>query len=194
MMSKHRHIDKETLAKMELNEMRDLFYDMQRDLRRGASVAKESWRLFRILGEFVDGFDVMGRIGPAISIFGSARTLPNDPVYAHAEKAGRLCVEKNFGVITGGGPGVMEAANKGAFEADGHSVGLNIDLPFEQEPNAFQTEQLDFRYFFVRKVMFVKYAVGFIVFPGGFGTLDELAEKLNSDPNTQSTGLSLWFS
>ncbi|MEM8739133.1 MAG: TIGR00730 family Rossman fold protein [Planctomycetota bacterium] len=145
------------------------------------ALSRESWRLFRILSEFVDGFEVMATVGPAVSVFGSARTPPDDPYYRQAVDCGRRIVERDLAVITGGGPGIMEAANKGAFEsgvAGAKSVGLNIDLPFEQKPNAYQTHELVFRYFFIRKVMFVKYAAGFIIFPGGFGTMDELFESL----------------
>jgi len=138
----------------------------------------ESWRVFRIMGEFIEGFDTLANIGPAISVFGSARTRPGDRYYDMAVECGRKLVEKRFAVITGGGPGIMEAANKGAFEAGGKSVGLNISLPMEQVPNPYQNVELDFRYFFCRKVMFVKYARGFIIFPGGFGTLDEFFESL----------------
>jgi len=138
----------------------------------------ESWRLFKIMGEFVDGVDNLHDIGPAVSIFGSARTKPDDPVYKKAEKIAALFVKNNFAVITGGGGGVMEAANKGAAEAGGTSVGLNIVLPFEQEPNKYSNINLDFNYFFIRKVMFVKYAFAYIIMPGGFGTLDELFESV----------------
>jgi len=147
-------------------------------LGREAALSRETWRLFRILSEFVDGFEVMSEVGPAITVFGSARTKPDDPVYKQAEECGKLIVKRDMTVITGGGPGVMEAANKGAFEAGGKSVGLNIDLPMEQDPNPYQSHQLDFRYFFIRKVMFVKYACGFICFPGGFGTMDEFFESI----------------
>ncbi len=136
----------------------------------------ESWRLFKILGEFVDGIEALHELGPAVSIFGSARTLPEDPLYLKAEKIAALFAENNFTVITGGGGGVMEAANKGAAEAGGKSVGLNIQLPFEQVPNPYANLQLEFKYFFIRKVMFVKYAAAYVVLPGGFGTLDELFE------------------
>jgi hypothetical protein len=140
--------------------------------------SKDSWRLFRILAEFVDGFDGMSRVTPAVSIFGSARIGPEDPYYRKSEEIGRLLVEAGYTVVTGGGPGVMEAANKGATDAEGESVGLNIELPFEQKPNGFVKTLLSFRYFFVRKVMFVKYSVAFVIMPGGFGTLDELFEAL----------------
>ncbi len=138
----------------------------------------ESWRLFKIMGEFVDGVDNLHDIGPAVTIFGSARTEPDDPVYKKAEKIAALFAKNNFAVITGGGGGVMEAANKGATEAGGTSVGLNIVLPFEQEPNKYSNINLDFNYFFIRKVMFVKYAFAYIIMPGGFGTLDELFESV----------------
>ncbi|MDY6793226.1 MAG: TIGR00730 family Rossman fold protein [Thermodesulfobacteriota bacterium] len=138
----------------------------------------ESWRLFKIMGEFVDGVDNLHDVGPAVSIFGSARTKPDDPEYKKAEKIASFFVKNNFAVITGGGGGVMEAANKGAAEAGGTSVGLNIVLPFEQEPNKYSNLNLDFNYFFIRKVMFIKYAFAYIIMPGGFGTLDELFEAV----------------
>ncbi|MEW6535467.1 MAG: TIGR00730 family Rossman fold protein [Candidatus Auribacterota bacterium] len=136
------------------------------------------WRVFRIMSEFVDGFELFMNLGPAVSVFGSAVTLPSDPYYKKAVEIAKLLVENGFGVITGGGPGIMEAGNKGAFEAKGISVGLNIHLPREQKPNPFINKLLEFRYFFVRKVMFVKYAKAFIILPGGYGTLDELFESL----------------
>ncbi|MHC4948278.1 MAG: LOG family protein [Planctomycetota bacterium] len=138
----------------------------------------ESWRVFRVMSEFVDSFDTLARVGPAVSVFGSARTPPTDRYYHLAVDCGRRLAEKEFAVITGGGPGIMEAANKGAAEAGGTSIGLNIALPMEQAPNSFQNVELDFRYFFSRKVCFVKYARGFIIFPGGFGTMDEFFESL----------------
>jgi uncharacterized protein (TIGR00730 family) len=143
-----------------------------------AEQTTDSWRVFRIMGEFVEGFDTLARIGPAVSVFGSARVKPGDAQYHAAEETGRLLVEAGFAVITGGGPGIMEAANKGAAEAGGMSVGCNIELPFEQGMNAWVRTAVNFRYFFVRKTMFVKYAEGFIIFPGGFGTMDELFEAL----------------
>jgi len=139
----------------------------------------DAWRLFRILAEFVDGFELLSEVeAPLVSVFGSARFGPDHPAYALGEELGRKLAQAGFGVVTGGGPGIMEAVNKGAYEAGGVSVGLNIELPHEQRPNRYQTHSLQFRYFFVRKVMFVRYAVGFVVLPGGFGTLDELTEVL----------------
>ena len=138
----------------------------------------DPWRVFRIMGEFVEGFDELATLNRGISIFGSARSKPDDPDYKAAEETAALLVAEGFAVITGGGPGVMEAANKGAFEAGGLSVGCNIELPFEQSANAYLTKSLTFKYFFVRKMMFVKYSLGFIIFPGGFGTFDELFEAL----------------
>ena len=138
----------------------------------------ESWRLFRIMGEFVEGVEALHDIGPAVSIFGSARTPPGDPAYKKAVAVAAAFARENFTVITGGGGGIMEAANKGAAEAGGTSVGLNINLPHEQTPNPFANIQLNFHYFFIRKVMFVKYAMAYIIMPGGFGTLDELFEAV----------------
>src|SRR3954467_13145832 len=139
---------------------------------------QDSWRIFRIMAEFVEGFEVMAPVGKAVSIFGSARTRPHEKYYKEAEETARLFTKAGFGVITGGGPGIMEAANKGAFEAGGQSVGLNITLPQEQEANRYQTIGLDFHYFYARKVMFVKYSAAFVCFPGGFGTLDEFFETM----------------
>jgi uncharacterized protein (TIGR00730 family) len=139
---------------------------------------KDTWRIFSILAEFVEGFEVMPEVFPAVTIFGSSRTHPNTSTYKEAETAARLLVEAGFNVISGGGPGVMEAANKGAAAAGGKSVGLHIHLPNEQKPNKYANVPLDFKYFFIRKVMFVKYAVAYIIMPGGFGTLDELFEAL----------------
>lgn len=138
----------------------------------------ESWRLFKIMGEFVDGVDSLHDLGPAVSIFGSARIAAGTPSYQKAEKIAELFAKNNFAVITGGGGGVMEAANKGSAEAGGTSVGLNIHLPFEQKPNPYATITMEFKYFFIRKVMFIKYASAYVVLPGGFGTLDELFEVL----------------
>jgi uncharacterized protein (TIGR00730 family) len=138
----------------------------------------ESWRLFKIMGEFVDGVEALHDLGPAVSIFGSARIVPEDPIYHKTEEIARLFAENKFAVITGGGGGVMEAANKGAAAAGGTSAGLNIHLPFEQKPNDYANVRLEFKYFFIRKVMFIKYATAFIAMPGGFGTLDELFEVI----------------
>ena len=143
-----------------------------------APEAQDTWRIFRIMAEFVDGFEAMAGLGRAVTLFGSARTSPADPFYKAAERTAALLVKSGFAVITGGGPGIMEAANKGAKEAGGKSVGLNISLPHEQESNPYLTIGLDFHYFYARKVMFVKYASAFICFPGGYGTLDELFETL----------------
>jgi len=138
----------------------------------------ESWRIFRIMAEFVEAIETLSQVKHAVSIFGSARTKPDDPYYQKAELLARRLVEKGFGVITGGGPGVMAAANKGAAEAGGQSVGMNIRLPFEQKPNPYANISIDYKYFFIRKVMFVKYAVAYVILPGGFGTMDELFEAL----------------
>jgi uncharacterized protein (TIGR00730 family) len=141
-------------------------------------LANDSWRIFRIMAEFVEGFEVMAPVGNAVTIFGSARTRPDDPFYHAAEETARRLAKSGLSVITGGGPGIMEAANKGAFEAGGTSVGLNITLPQEQEANRYQNISVDFHYFYARKVMFTKYASAFICFPGGYGTLDEFFETL----------------
>src|ERR1041384_4503599 len=138
----------------------------------------DPWRVFRIMGEFVEGFDELATLTRGIAVFGSARTKPDDPDYKAAQETGALLAAQGFAVITGGGPGIMEAANRGAFEAGGLSIGCNIELPFEQRPNPYQTLSLTFKYFFVRKMMFVKYSLAFIIFPGGFGTFDELFEAL----------------
>ena len=140
--------------------------------------AEEPWRIFRIMAEFVEGFDELSNIGPAVSIFGSARTEPGTKYYELARETAKEIAKAGFAVITGGGGGIMEAANLGAKEGDGVSVGLNIELPHEQEPNEHQNLTLHFRYFFCRKVMFLKYANGFVVMPGGFGTMDEFFESL----------------
>jgi hypothetical protein len=139
---------------------------------------QESWRVFRVMAEFVDGIEQLSPLEPAVTIFGSARSKPGDTYYTMAEQMGKMLAEEGFSVITGGGPGIMEAANKGAYEAGGQSVGLNIVLPFEQKLNPYTTIHINFRYFFVRKVMFVKYAMSYVIFPGGFGTMDELFESL----------------
>jgi len=141
-------------------------------------VSEDPWRVFRIMAEFVEGFEIMSQIGPAVSIFGSARTPPDAPLYDKARTLARMLAQENFAIITGGGPGIMEAANRGADDAGGQSIGLNITLPFEQEPNPYANVELDFHYFFARKVMFLKYACGFVCFPGGFGTMDEFFESM----------------
>ncbi len=140
----------------------------------------DSWQIFKIMAEFVDGFEKLAKIGPCVSIFGSARTKTENKYYEIAVEVGKRLTERGYGVITGGGPGIMEAGNKGAFEAGGKSVGINIDLPFEQFHNRYidRDKVLDFDYFFVRKVMFMKYSQGYIVLPGGFGTMDELFEAM----------------
>jgi uncharacterized protein (TIGR00730 family) len=138
----------------------------------------DTWRVFRIMGEFVEGFDELATLTRAVAVFGSARVQPDHPEYNAARETAALFAREGFAVITGGGPGIMEAANRGAFEAGGISVGCNIELPFEQKSNPYLTRSLKFKYFFVRKMMFVKYSLGFVIFPGGFGTLDELFEAL----------------
>ena len=138
----------------------------------------ESWRIFRIMGEFVEGVEEMYEVGPAVSIFGSARITADNPYYQDAVKISGMLAENGFAVITGGGGGIMEAANKGAAEKNGKSVGLNIVLPMEQKPNPYSNINVEFNYFFVRKVMFVKYAMAYVILPGGFGTLDELFEAV----------------
>ncbi|UCE04699.1 MAG: TIGR00730 family Rossman fold protein [bacterium] len=139
---------------------------------------EDSWRVFRIISEFVEGFEELSSVGDCVTMFGSSRAKQGDPDYELARKIARRLVEAGYGILTGGGPGIMEAGNRGAAEAEGTSVGLNIDLPFEQKPNPYANLQLDFRYFFIRKVMFVKYAKAFVILPGGFGTMDELWEAL----------------
>lgn len=142
--------------------------------------SNDSWAIFKIMSEFVNGYEKMGRIGPCVSIFGSARTKPQDPMFSLAEEIAFKISKAGYGIITGGGPGIMEAGNKGAFLGKGTSVGLNIELPFEQHDNPYidRDKNLQFDYFFVRKVMFVKYSQAFVVMPGGFGTLDELFEAI----------------
>lgn len=139
---------------------------------------KDTWRMFQIMAEFVEGFDTLPEVYPAVTLFGSARTQPTSNTYKNTEILAGLLVENGFNVISGGGPGIMEAANKGAAEKGGKSVGLHIQLPKEQEPNPYANVRLNYRYFFIRKVMFVKYAVAYVIMPGGFGTLDELFESL----------------
>ena len=138
----------------------------------------ETWRIFRIMAEFIEAIETLSRVKPAVSIFGSARTKPGEPYYEKAEKLAQLLAESGFGVITGGGPGIMEAGNKGAAASGGQSVGMNIRLPYEQKPNPYANISIDYKYFFIRKVMFVKYAVAYVILPGGFGTMDELFEAL----------------
>lgn len=171
-------------------------YDVWQDAR-----IKDLWRVFRIMGEFVDGFETLSEIGPCVSVFGSARTKPGEPCYEMGVTVSKKLVERGFGIITGGGPGVMEAANKGAREAGGTSAGLNIDLPHEQHANPYIDKEhlLNFNFFFVRKVMLTKYAQGFVVLPGGFGTMDELFEALTLIQTRKSTqfpvvlmGTSFW--
>ncbi|MGQ9655825.1 MAG: LOG family protein [Thermodesulfobacteriota bacterium] len=151
---------------------------MERQFVIDAMSVSDSWRMFRIMAEFVEGFERLADTQPAVSIFGSARAMPQDREYQMTERLAQLLVERGYSVITGGGPGLMEAANKGAAQAGGHSIGLNIELPLEQRPNPYANIQLNFRYFFVRKVMFVKYAMAYVVMPGGFGTVDELFEAI----------------
>jgi len=147
-------------------------------LNAGNTPINDMWRIFRVMAEFVEGFDELSSIGPAVSFFGSARTQPKQKYYELASQTASKITEAGFAVITGGGGGIMEAANKGAAEAGGKSIGLNIELPTEQIPNDYQNLSLHFRYFFCRKVMFLKYAHGFVVFPGGYGTMDEFFESL----------------
>ena len=142
------------------------------------AMAEDAWRMFRILGEFAQGFEEMADVGKAVTVFGSARLSAGHPDCLKAEALAADLARRGYAVITGGGPGIMEAANKGAFEAGGRSIGLNIDLPHEQAPNGYQTDKVNFRYFFVRKVVLVKYSTAFVAFPGGFGTIDELFEAL----------------
>ncbi len=140
---------------------------------------EDTWRIFRILAEFVDGFEVLSQVGKAVSIFGSSRSKPDNKYYKLAEETAYLLAKEGFAIITGGGPGIMEAGNKGARRAKGKSIGLNIQIPMEQKSNEYIDDLLDFRYFFVRKVMFVKYAKAFVIMPGGYGTLDEFYEAIN---------------
>ncbi len=140
--------------------------------------SEETWRMFRIMAEFIEGIETMASLGPCVSLFGSARTKPEEPYYQMAEEMAKTIVENGYGVITGGGPGIMEAGNKGASEAGGESVGLSIQLPFEQCSNPYVKTVIDFRYFFVRKVMFLRYASAVVIFPGGYGKMDEMFETL----------------
>jgi uncharacterized protein (TIGR00730 family) len=144
----------------------------------GEFLHTDTWRVFRIMGEFVQGFEELAHVTSGVAVFGSARTAPDHPEYKAARETGTLLAQAGYSVITGGGPGIMEAANRGAFEAGGASVGCNIELPHEQSSNPYLTVSIKFKYFFVRKMMFVKYSNAFIIFPGGFGTLDELFEAL----------------
>ncbi len=139
---------------------------------------EDPWRIFRIMAEFVEGFETMSQVGPAVSVFGSSRVPVSHPEYKNARQLGKMLVRNGFAVITGGGPGIMEAANRGAAEANGQSIGLNITLPHEQTANRYANIGIDFHYFFARKVMFLKYACGFVCFPGGFGTMDEFFESM----------------
>ena len=141
-------------------------------------IKEDPWRIFRIMAEFVDSFETLSQVGPAVTVFGSARIPPTDPAYQTAVQIGRILAKNNLAVVTGGGPGIMEAANRGAAEAKGKSVGLNIELPFEQKGNKYANVPVHFHYFFSRKVCFVKYSIAFIFMPGGFGTLDEFFEVL----------------
>lgn len=150
----------------------------RRNVRDDLTNMEDPWRVFRIMSEFVDGFDILSKVGKAVTIFGSARLPKTHKMYKLAEKTAFLLGKEGYSVITGGGPGIMEAANKGAKEAKAESIGLNIELPFEQVPNRFITLLIDFHYFFCRKFMFLKYAKAFVIFPGGFGTLDELFESI----------------
>lgn len=150
----------------------------QPKFRPDALLKTDPWRVFRIMGEFVEGFDALGDVIDGVSFFGSARTPPTDPVYQAAVETARLLAQDGIPIITGGGPGIMEAANRGAVEGGGLSIGCNIELPFEQGTNPYVRRGINFRFFFVRKMMFVKYSTAFIVFPGGFGTMDELTEAL----------------
>ena len=153
--------------------MRRETYELQ-----NSDMPNESWRIFRIMGEFVEGFETMSHYKNAVTMFGSARTSPNHPHYKLAYETAKLLAENKYDIITGGGPGIMEAGNKGAFDANAGSIGLCIELPFEQKTNPYVKEEIKFRYFFARKVMFLKYAKAIIIFPGGFGTMDEMFETL----------------
>ena len=173
---------------MENNEQRDRVKEAFKQKTWNEIRTNDSWAVFKIMSEFVEGYERLGKIGPCVSIFGSARTKPGTKYYELAEDIAFKLTENDYGVITGGGPGIMEAGNKGAKKGKGISVGLNIDLPFEQEGNPYidNDKLINFDYFFVRKVMFVKYAQGFIVLPGGFGTLDELFEAITLIQTTKT--------
>jgi len=152
---------------------------MREERRRDDFSSEDPWRVFRIMSELVDGFEVLAQVGDAVSIFGSSRTKPHDKHYKLAEETAYLLAKEGYAIITGSGPGIMEASNKGTKRAKGRSIGLNIQIPSEQKPNKYVDTLLDFRYFFVRKVMFVKYAKAFVIMPGGYGTLDEFTEAIN---------------
>lgn len=154
-----------------------------------ANASEEAWRMFRVISEFTEGIQTLSNIGPCVSIFGSARTKPEDCHFKQAIAMGKLCAENGYGVITGGGPGIMEAAHIGAVSAGGKAIGLNIELPFEQVPNPYQNVNLDFHYFFVRKVMFLRYSSAIICCPGGFGTLDELFEAVTLVQTNKTLGV-----
>lgn len=170
----------ESIENTELDINETKLQNSLREKNWDETITKDSWMVFKVMAEFVDGYEKMARIGPCVSIFGSARLKPETKYYNMAVEIAEKITKIGFGVITGGGPGIMEAGNKGAFNAKGKSIGLNIDLPFEQHFNPYINKlySLNFDYFFVRKVMFVKYSQGFIVMPGGFGTLDELTEAM----------------
>jgi uncharacterized protein (TIGR00730 family) len=153
--------------------------DIDRDISREDFTQEDTWRVFRIMSEFVEGFEILSQVGKAVSIFGSSRIKPENKYYKLAEEIAYLLAKEGFAIITGSGPAIMEAANKGAKRGGGKSVGLNIQIPMEQKPNRYVDTLLDFRYFFVRKVMFVKYAKAFVIMPGGYGTLDEFFEAIN---------------
>ena len=152
---------------------------MKKEDYKSGFTSEDTWRVFRIMSEFVEGFEVLSKIGRAVSIFGSSRMKPNNKYYKLGEEIAFLLAKAGYAIITGSGPGLMEAANKGARRAKGVSIGLNIHIPSEQKPNKYVDQLLDFRYFFVRKVMFVKYAKAFVIMPGGYGTLDEFTEAIN---------------
>jgi len=156
-----------------------------------SNASSETWRMFRVISEFVDGIETLSNLGPCVSIFGSARTESNDPYFKQAVEMGKLCAQNGYGVITGGGPGIMEAAHIGAVEAGGKAIGLNIHLPMEQFPNKYQNVKLDFHYFFVRKVMFLRYSSAVVICPGGFGTLDEMFEALTLIQTNKTQGVPL---
>lgn len=152
---------------------------MRKEIMENDFIREDTWRVFRIMSEFVDGFEILSKVGRAVSIFGSSRSPSSNKYYKLAEEAAYLLAKEGYAIITGSGPGIMEAANKGTKRAGGLSIGLNIQLPSEQQPNKYVDTLLDFHYFFVRKVMFVKYAKAFVIMPGGYGTLDEFSEAIN---------------